>query len=819
MSYRRPVVVIDPGHGGNEKIGGSSPNNAAGANGLMEKDLTLDIARRTAAVLQDGVNVLLTRSADVNLSLAERASIARRNSADLFLSIHFNAFKDKKVDGVETFVARKTNPQSEIFAKNVLQNLVKITRSNNRGVRIADLGVIKPERHAPNSAACLVEIGYLTNPAQAEYLRDEAYRQQIAVALGNAIFNSLPKTSRRSNVALGVEDELEAPAYQQLDSVALGGDPVFEIKKSVGKSGDNREDDVYAVKERLIGLGFDWIKLDKKMDSKTIEAIKLFQTIIAGKNSISGDGRIDVGKDTYLWLQTENAPRWQTMPAGSQTEGFFNYELSDQKDTHDFGTNWMANTIRSTAAYYRDNYLKTNSSAALFTVNDVSLAQGGNTPDHAGHEAGLACDLQLPKKDGKAGGITYQDSQYDQNAARAVLKALNAQSNVTTIYFNDPVMTKADLCRTAPGHDNHIHFEIKPPARGVIERKDLMHYRSGGRLYQGSHQDDIDYQTHALDATCNNSVGIKRDEDYFVFAPMSTVSDRPNKKENVYLRWCDIPKNRCEVDVVVHFHGHNITKEKEFFNYTVDISGLELLKPDKTLVRKRPTLCILPFGSPFKREDGHTGYTFPFFAKTDGLQQLIDFGIKELAQLHGLSAGDLKPGRLILTAHSGGGSAVAMILGMSNRKALKLPNDIYGNKKKIDEVHLFDAIYDCDGDEGCQYRPINEWANSKIKADKDRSETDMFFNGGALRVIYNKTANLSRKTLPNSGKLASATLNSFYKVEKTECKHDLIPKEFGPALLEKANAVLDVAKCDQKPKSKAKPAAAVKSLAFDEKWC
>ncbi|MBC7898743.1 MAG: N-acetylmuramoyl-L-alanine amidase, partial [Saprospiraceae bacterium] len=486
MSKQLQTIVIDPGHGGTESVGGSSSNNAVSDNGLLEKDLTFDIARRTASVLKDAANVLLTRNADVNLSLAERADIARRNNAAVFLSIHFNGFRDKTIDGVETFVASKPNLQSENLAQNVLQNLVRVTKGNNRGIRFADMGVLIPNRHSPQTAACLAEISFLTNPAQARNLEDAAYRQQIAIALGDAVLNNLPKTSASQSFSFDEDDDLAPGDFQSLDYEALGGDPVFDIKLPVSKTSTNG-DDIHSVKKRLIELGFDWITLDKKMDTATVDAIKLFQTIVSGKNSISGDGKIDVGKTTHSWLQAVNAPRWQTMPAGSQTEGFLNYELTDTNDTHDFGTDWMADAIRSAAAHYRDNYLKTNTSAALFTVNDVSLPRGGNTPDHAGHEAGLACDLQLPKTDGKSGGITYSAGNFDRNAARAILKALKAQSSVSNIYFNDPDLIAENLCSALSGHDNHIHFEVKPPARGTIERHDLKHYHSGGRLYQGSY--------------------------------------------------------------------------------------------------------------------------------------------------------------------------------------------------------------------------------------------------------------------------------------------------------------------------------------------
>ena len=93
-----PVVVLDPGHGGSVKVGGSSPNNAVGAGGLLEKDLTLDVATRTAALLANDARVILTRTSDVNLGLADRAEVASANGAAAFVSVHFNGFVDPSVD-------------------------------------------------------------------------------------------------------------------------------------------------------------------------------------------------------------------------------------------------------------------------------------------------------------------------------------------------------------------------------------------------------------------------------------------------------------------------------------------------------------------------------------------------------------------------------------------------------------------------------------------------------------------------------------------------------------------------------------------------
>src|SRR5690348_8206938 len=108
----RSTIVIDPGHGGSARVGGSSPNNATGPNGLLEKDLTLDLGRRVAALLGNRANVILTRTTDANLSLADRARVAHDADADVFLSVHLNGYNDAAVDGSEAWVATRASAGS-----------------------------------------------------------------------------------------------------------------------------------------------------------------------------------------------------------------------------------------------------------------------------------------------------------------------------------------------------------------------------------------------------------------------------------------------------------------------------------------------------------------------------------------------------------------------------------------------------------------------------------------------------------------------------------------------------------------------------------
>jgi N-acetylmuramoyl-L-alanine amidase len=191
----KPVIVIDPGHGGSSKVGGSSPNNAVGPNGLLEKNLTLDMANRVAATLADRADVFLTRAGDRNLGLSERAKFAREKNAAVFLSIHFNGFSDTNVDGTEVWVAKQATPGSRTLAKTVLSKVVGATHLKDRGVREGDLGVILPSRHAAETSACLLEISFLSNPAQAKQLESDSYRQTIADSICDGLRQHLSLAS------------------------------------------------------------------------------------------------------------------------------------------------------------------------------------------------------------------------------------------------------------------------------------------------------------------------------------------------------------------------------------------------------------------------------------------------------------------------------------------------------------------------------------------------------------------------------------------------------------------------------------------------
>lgn len=244
--------------------------------------------------------------------------------------------------------------------------------------------------------------------------------------------------------------------------------PKVKIKKSVGLKGNNDSGDFIVIKKRLIELGFDWLTAGDKIGPAAVDAIRLFQAIKNGFDTVQiskNDGLITVDGDTHRWLQAANAPHWQKMPAGSKAQGYINDEVGDASDNHDFGTDWLADSLRDTAANYRDHFLKTHTGAALLRINDASRPRGGDTPMHVGHESGLVCDIRLPRKDGAVGGITVASPDYDRAAMRAIIKAFKKQKLADRVLFNDSTLVDEGLCRPAAGHHDHAHFEILPPVR------------------------------------------------------------------------------------------------------------------------------------------------------------------------------------------------------------------------------------------------------------------------------------------------------------------------------------------------------------------
>lgn len=202
-------IVIDPGHGGSDP--------GAMAFGLKEKDIVLKVAQKVAKILEktQRYEVALTRSKDVYLPLEERTAIANTLNGDLFISIHVNAHPDNTIGGVETYFlnlatnaeamrvaalenATSTHNISELqgILTDLMRNskidessrLARFVQANlatgmNKQYNSRDLGVKQAPLYVLIGAempAVLAEISFITNPKEAELLREESYLDRIA---------------------------------------------------------------------------------------------------------------------------------------------------------------------------------------------------------------------------------------------------------------------------------------------------------------------------------------------------------------------------------------------------------------------------------------------------------------------------------------------------------------------------------------------------------------------------------------------------------------------------------------------------------------
>jgi N-acetylmuramoyl-L-alanine amidase len=191
---QKRVIVIDPGHGGEHDLDGSSANNATAVSGVLEKTLTLEWAKVLKTQLESAdvkaiftakgyceVKVILTRESDVNLSAVDRVAVATTNKADILMSIHFNGF-DKVTRGVETYYKAKTNVAQSNEAEDkelatlvntALYNAIKAldSKTKNRNIKPdtqtehKSLGVLRDPGIGLSGAMCrsiLSEIEFIT---------------------------------------------------------------------------------------------------------------------------------------------------------------------------------------------------------------------------------------------------------------------------------------------------------------------------------------------------------------------------------------------------------------------------------------------------------------------------------------------------------------------------------------------------------------------------------------------------------------------------------------------------------------------------------
>jgi N-acetylmuramoyl-L-alanine amidase len=232
---RFDTVVVDAGHGGDD-------HGAEGPSGLLEKQLALDLAKQVAERLRaQGLRVVMTRSDDRFVPLAERTRIANEAGGDLFLSIHANASSSRLARGIETFfaslqatdqaaleLAKAENlafgasaeataaadpvaailgdmlatehlAESQEFARMAQRRLAADAES--RGVKQAPFLVLMGAR----MPAALLEVGFITNRAEEARLKDKGEQARVAEEIARAVASYRTRADAKLGVAAAVE--------------------------------------------------------------------------------------------------------------------------------------------------------------------------------------------------------------------------------------------------------------------------------------------------------------------------------------------------------------------------------------------------------------------------------------------------------------------------------------------------------------------------------------------------------------------------------------------------------------------------------------
>ncbi|MET0934586.1 MAG: N-acetylmuramoyl-L-alanine amidase [Luteibacter sp.] len=276
---RKVVVAIDAGHGGEDP-------GAKGGTGLREKDVTLQVARELADQInrQPGMQAVLTRNGDYFIPLKRRYQIAREHNADMFVSIHADAFKNSDAKGSSVWVLSprgKTSEASrwladrenradlvggvslddkddslaavlldlqqgyamqasESIAGNVLKALGRLGPTHRGYVERANFVVLR----SPDVPSILVETAFITNPTEERRLRDDGHRRELATAVLGGVrnyFESMPppgtwfaaQAARRNGTSLA-STAASAPAAPAVasDASAVASDAVKAASKA-----------------------------------------------------------------------------------------------------------------------------------------------------------------------------------------------------------------------------------------------------------------------------------------------------------------------------------------------------------------------------------------------------------------------------------------------------------------------------------------------------------------------------------------------------------------------------------------------------------
>ncbi|MGB0636984.1 MAG: N-acetylmuramoyl-L-alanine amidase [Gammaproteobacteria bacterium] len=300
------IVAIDAGHGGRD-VG------AIGVTGVYEKDINLSVSEKLAVLINQtpGMKAIQTRRGDVYIKLRTRLAVARNEKADLFVSIHADAFKDPKVRGASVYVlspkgasseaakylAKRANfeqvvggvslsnkdeflsrtlidmtqtaaiEESKLLGQEILTQLKILGPVHKKKVEQAGFVVLK----SPDIPSVLVETAFISNPLDEAKLRKSDFQAKLSNSLYQGIISYLNKYQVNSNISRAFKSH-----------IVVKGDTLSQLGVKYGvraidlRSANNLEDSVIRVGERLkIPLGRA-IKLHRVVKGDTLSELSKF---------------------------------------------------------------------------------------------------------------------------------------------------------------------------------------------------------------------------------------------------------------------------------------------------------------------------------------------------------------------------------------------------------------------------------------------------------------------------------------------------------------------------------------------------------------
>ncbi len=225
----KAVIVLDPGHGGND-AGAVSEDGE-----YDEKNITLAIAEYTKDILEDeyGYEVVMTRDDDTYLSLDDRVDITKESEGDIFVSIHINALEDDdEWTGIYTFYYGEGD---DVLAQDIQNGIITATDGDDRGVSRANYYVIV----YAGMPAVLVEAGFMTTQADLDKLIDTDYQKAFARGIANGIelYLSRPEEPEEE------ESEEEESEEEETDEEETDEEETDEEESEEEESGEDESEE------------------------------------------------------------------------------------------------------------------------------------------------------------------------------------------------------------------------------------------------------------------------------------------------------------------------------------------------------------------------------------------------------------------------------------------------------------------------------------------------------------------------------------------------------------------------------------------------